>query len=104
MGDQMKDGFITCQSAFIYNPEFTPYVAVWVSRSDFDLIPGQAKEQPFGQGKTAWLKTIGSKVKVFTDQPPASEGFAEQQPDSGDEIPRNTNFIPKKGQTDFLSD
>jgi hypothetical protein len=88
----MKDGFITCQSAFIYNPEFTPYVAVWVSRSDFELIPGKAKEQPFGEGKTAWLKTIGAKVRVYTDQPLAEE------------IPRNTNFIPKKGQTDFLSD
>lgn len=67
----MKDGFITCETAFIYNPEYTPKIAVWVSRVDFDLIAGKAKEQPMGDGKTAWLKTIGSKVKVFTDQPPA---------------------------------
>lgn len=67
----MKDGFITCESAFIYTPEYTPTIAVWVSRVDFDLIAGKAKEQPMGDGKTAWLKTIGSKVKVFTDQPPA---------------------------------
>ena len=70
----MKDGFIICETAFIYTPEYTPKIAVWVSRVDFDLIAGKAKEQPMGDGKTAWLKTIGSKVKVFTDQPPASEG------------------------------
>jgi hypothetical protein len=66
----MKDGFITCQSAFIYNPEYTPSVVVWVSRSDFDLVSGKAKNQPFGEGKTAWVKMIGSKVKIFTDEPP----------------------------------